>query len=136
MDLSEQRMFDELADKCGNRYLAVKFISKKARFLDSKLAKSVLISKLMTWVLTGREIDIESNINNLYKLNPDLIVMENYLEFVEDESVKRQVRKSYIASVRNRHLVYDTSEGLNRYKQNRANILLRMIWYQFELYAN
>lgn len=136
MDLSEQRMFDELVDKCGNRYLAVKFISKKARFLDSKLAKSVLISKLMTWVLTGKEIDIESNINNLYKLNPDLIVMENYLEFVGDESVKRQVRKSYIASVRNRHLVYDTSEGLNRYKQNRANILLRMIWYQFELYAN
>lgn len=129
-------MFDELVDKCGNRYLAVKFISKKARFLDSKLAKSVLISKLMTWVLTGKEIDIESNINNLYKLNPDLIVMENYLEFVGDESVKRQVRKSYIASVRNRHLVYDTSEGLNRYKQNRANILLRMIWYQFELYAN
>ena len=126
--------FQELADKCGNVYLAVNYLSRLARKLNYKVPGGVLSSKLLTWALTGDEPNTKFDFNSYYNLSPDIAMMESYLEYVSDPAVKSSVRMSYMASVKRHHLIYSYDTELDIHDQARVRVLLRMIWSEnFEL---
>lgn len=125
---NEHKLFDELADKCGNRYLAVKYIAKLGRYLNYDVPGGLLGSQLLTWALTGQQPETKFDFNNYYKVNAELACLEETLEYVTNDAVKRSVRKSYALSVRHHHLIYHYDDSLDQYEQGRVRILLRMIW--------
>ena len=55
MEIADFKAIDELSQKCGNKYLAVKFLAKAARKLgEEKKDYHISESKLLQWVLTGQ----------------------------------------------------------------------------------
>lgn len=129
MLISDLTIFNELAEKVGNRYATSMYVSKAARQLAKKLPKYIIESYLIHWVLTEED---PKNLK-IYSREPgDRRYMNDLLCWIEDEDVNSAVREMYSKSVKSHHLVYNSSKKLNKHQQDRANILLRMIWYQFE----
>lgn len=132
MWIEDKQRFEDLAYKCGNVYLATNYIAKAARQLDSSLPVHFLESNLLSWALYGHyppKSAVSARINNS---DPDIASLEDYLCYVDDEDVCKSVRECYRKSIQSRHLVYCTNKQLNSYQLERVNIILRMIWYQFE----
>ena len=121
--------FDKLVEACGNRYLAVMFLSESARKLGKiKKEYHLFESKLLQWVLTGQcpytEIQLES-----MKERHNSEGLDAILCWVADKQVSDEVRFLYKKSIKNRRITYSTNENLSTSKCDRANILLRMVWY-------
>lgn len=132
MWIEDRNRFEELANKCGNVYLATNYIAKAARQLDSSLPVHFLESNLISWALSGEHpsrSEISARRNNS---DPDIANLEDYLCYVDDEDVCESVRECYQKSIKNHHLVYCTNKQLNMYQLERVNIILRMTWYKFE----
>lgn len=129
MLISDLKLFNELSEKIGNRYVAVQYISYAAREFATKLPRYIIESYLIHWVLTGENPD---HIHVVLRENADIRFMNDVLSWIEDEEVNRTVRKMYFDSVKSRHLVYKSAKSLEKHRQDRAKILLRMIWYQFD----
>ena len=122
-------LFNKLANICGNRYLAVKYLSSQSRSLGAQSEGTVLESKLLTWALTGTPPYSIEEMRRRKEYDSDVAELEDYLCYVDDEEVANQVRKYYRISLRNRHVVLDDSSTLDTYRQMRVNVILRMIWY-------
>ena len=129
MFTENQPLFNKLADICGNRYLAVRYLASKSRKLGDKYSEAVMESKLLTWALTGVPPYSEDELDRRVKLDSDVAELEDYLCYVDDDEVAEQVRLYYIKSLRNRGVVLDSSNTLDTYRQMRVNVILRMIWY-------
>ena len=127
-------LFEQLADKCGNRYLAVMYVARASRALfrslSEKFSVDLIESHVITWALTGQVPDIEK-----LPLRPsdcsEISSILDFLSYVEDEEVKEKVIEQYKKSVKEKHLVYITDRSMSIYRKDRINILLRMIWYDF-----
>lgn len=126
-------LFNELADRCGNRYLAARYIASVARRLGKKSKGVVIESKLITWALTGEQPYDDEELERRRQFDSDVAELEDYLCYVDDSEVAAQVRKYYKISLHNRHVTLDNSNELDTYRQMRVNIILRMIWYGFKL---
>lgn len=121
--------FDKLVEACGNRYLAVMFISESARKLGQQQSKyQISESKLIQWILTGEcpytEVQLAARKKREIDEGVDLILC-----WVYDAEVVTEVKKCYKKSVNRQKLIYATSHNLPQSKIDRINILLRMIWY-------
>ena len=131
--LNNLKQFNELAEKCGNKYLTAKYLAASARNfgLNPKYHGLILESKLISWALTGIQpySDKELEKRRRLQVDSDLAEVEDYLCYVDDEEVKEQVRKYYRASIRSKHVVLDESNKLDKYRQMRVNVIVRMMWY-------
>ncbi len=126
---SSLKLFNELAEVCGNRYLAIKYLSHQSRDLGHQSKGKVTESKLISWALTGEQPYSNQELERRKVLDIDIAELEDYLCYVDDKEVANQVRKYYQLSVRSKHVVLDTSQSLDLYRQMRVNVILRMIWY-------
>lgn len=131
MELCELEKLKQIEEACGNKYLAIKILSKKTRELGKQnRVYHISESKLLQWILTGEcpystaELDLRKMVSE----NVDNI--NEYLAYVDDEEVCDIVRELYKTSIRNRHLTYYTDKSISPGRVSRINILLRMIWYQ------
>lgn len=122
-------LFNELAEACGNRYLATKYLASQSRVLGRQSQGLVLESKLITWALTGVQPYDDEELERRRCYDVDVAELEDYLCYVNDKEIADQVRKQYILSLRNKHVVLDDSQTLDVYRQMRVNVILRMIWY-------
>lgn len=129
MLISDLQLFNELADKLENRYLATWYISCCARKFAEKLPKYIIESYLIHWVLIGEN---PNNIKVRIRDDADTQFMNEILCYVSDQKVSNAVKEMYHQSIKKRHLVYESNQDLNNGQTDRAKILLRMIWYQFE----
>ena len=133
MGLQSLCEFNKLADACGSSYAAVRWLSKESRRLGvENSCYHILESKLLTWALTGKCPYTRSQLafrKLAWREHQD--DLEDILEFVSDEDVADLVRSNYSKSVKNRHLTLCDHADLGESRLNRANILLRMAWYQF-----
>ena len=129
MLISDLQLFDELAKKLGNRYLATAYVSQSARIFAQGLPKYIIESYLIHWVLIGED---PKHIRARIRDDADVRYMNEVLCYIYDEDVCKAVRNLYKKSIRARHLVYQSDIDLNKYQADRVKILLRMIWYQFE----
>ena len=121
--------FDKLVEACGNRYLAVMFLSESARKLgEEKKEYHISESKLLQWVLTGHCPYSEAQLE-LMKEKRSNEGLDTILCWVTDKQVTNEVRFLYKKSVRNHKLTYSNNTNLSASKCDRVNILLRMIWY-------
>lgn len=123
----DKNLFPVLVEMCGNRYLAVKFISQCSRRLALKLPKWIIESKLITWALTGEEPDVSRYVN--LHVDPDMRDLEDYLCYISDENIKYCVRRSYVESIRHHHLLYVYKQSMNEYDQTRVRVVVRILWY-------
>lgn len=129
MVIDDLYTFDRLAESCGNRYLAVMFLSESARKLGSKKKDyQIAESKLLQWVLTGTCPYSNKQLDRMKKKVSDDGI-ENILSWVSDQFVVDKVRFLYKSSIRRRKLLYYRDSKLTKSKVDRINILLRMIWY-------
>lgn len=134
MNLHNLERFKELERSCGNRYLAIRFISTNARDLgqdnqDYHISESYLIE----WVLTGKCPYTEQELARRKEVHENVDNINEYLSYVDDEDIRDEVRKLYKTSVQTKHLTYCTNKALSRGRRSRVNVLLRMIWYHFSL---
>jgi len=129
MLISDLQLFNELSSKIGNRYVAVQYVSYAAREFAKKLPRYIIESYLIHWVLTGEN---PNHIHVALRENADIRFMNDILSWIEDDAVSNAVRQMYSDSVKARHLVYKSAKSLETHQQDRAKILLRMIWYQFD----
>lgn len=121
--------FDKLVEACGNRYLAVMFISESARKLGQKRKEyRISESKLIQWILTGNCPYTDAQLE-IMKERPNDEGLEKILCWVTDEQVVKEVKFLYKRSIHNRKLTYSNSNALSQSRIDRVNILLRMIWY-------
>jgi len=128
MEIREIDRFNELAESCGNRYLAVNWIAKWTRSLGNSYKDyQILESKLLTWAITGHCPYIESELEKR-RVVTSYDKLEEFLCWVSDERVKTCVKEAYRQSVKGRKLTLVNSDKLNKYEISRANILLRMFW--------
>ena len=128
---NDHTKFEELAESCGNRYMAIQYVAKMSRKLGKTIPRYMLESKLLTWALTGERPPTRNLYRILYARNPDLRALNEYLMYVEDEEISSTVRYMYLRSVRSRHLVYDHEKELEENKLARARIILRMVWSDY-----
>ena len=126
---SDLTIFNEFAEKVGNRYVAAKYIADSARCFATHLPKYIIESYLIHWVLIGEKPE---HIQVKVRDPEDIRYMNDLLCWIDDEEVVDAVKELYSKSIKNRHLVYQSTKSLSKYQQDRASILLRMIWYQFE----
>ena len=131
---SNLKQFNKLAERCGNRYLAIRYLATIARRHGIQSHGTILESKLLTWALTGEQPYSDDMIETRrhIKLDSDLADLEDYLCYIDDAEVADRVRICYRESVHNRHLTLDSSNALDYYRQMRVNVILRMMWYGFE----
>lgn len=121
--------FDKLVEACGNRYLAVMFISESARKLGQQRKEyRISESKLIQWILTGNCPYTDNQLESM-KIKQCDEGVETILCWVSDKEVAKEVKFLYKRSVHNHKLVYSTNTKLGQNRIDRANILLRMIWY-------
>lgn len=123
--------FNKLAEACGNRYVAIKWLSSETRRLFAKNRNySLLESRVLTWALTGTcpysRFELERR-NISHKVDH----IDELLEFVLDEDVCNEVRTFYKISVKNKQLTLCDRVDLGESRLERTNILLRMAWYNF-----
>ena len=126
---SDRYLFESLAKQCGSRYLAVWFLAKGSRKLASTLPPGVIESKLITWVLTGAQPEIEAYLLKRQDSYIEMKNLSNMVDYVEDESIRNCVILSYKHSVKNHHLLYEYTDGMPEADRTRVRILTRMAWY-------
>ena len=124
--------FNELANDIGNRYEAVMLVCQWARQLEQQYSNyHISSSKLIDWVIQGK-----CPYNNAELLSRRIITrddeIDNLLEWVGDEEVKKEVKYLYKKSVKHRHLELRDDVNINKYKRSRINIILRMMWYSVD----
>ena len=129
MLISDLCLFNDFAERVGNRYIATSYIAHAARKFSEKLPKYIIESYLIHWVLTGED---PKKIRASIRDDVDTRYLNEILCYVCDQSVNQAVREMYKKSIKNRHLVYESNIELDRYQYDRAKILLRMIWYQLD----
>lgn len=129
MLISDLSLFNQFADKVGNRYIATSYIAHAARKFSTELPRYIIESYLIHWVLVGED---PKHIKASIRDDADTRYMNEILCYVCDQEVVSAVREMYSMSVKARHLVYESNMNLNANQLDRAKILLRMIWYQFE----
>ncbi len=112
---------------CGNRYLAVKFISRCSRKLSESLPKWIIESRLITWALTGEDPDVSKYVNA--NLDIDVMEMEDALCYISDEEIKYCVRRSYKESVHRHHLIYVYKQSMDEERRARVRVIVRILWY-------
>lgn len=124
--------FEKLAEACGNRYAAIKWLSKQTRKLyKEKSCYKISEAKMLTWALTGKCPYSDSQLalrKHIYEIDN----LSEILEFVTDKEVINSVRTFYILSVRNKKLTLCDTNDLGENRLARVNILLRMAWYNFK----
>lgn len=124
--------FNKLAEACGNRYVAVKWLSKQARKLyKEKSCYKISESKMITWALTGKCPYSDSQLA-MRKHVCEIDNLSEILEFVSDKEISNSVRTFYILSVKNKKLTLCDNYELGENRLERVNILLRMAWYNFK----
>lgn len=129
MLLNDLNRFEEFAESCGNRYLAIRWISKWARQLAAEYRDyAIAESKLLQWVITGHCPYIESELELHRRPTLDDELSE-VLEWVSDKEVVSEVRNLYIKGIKNRRLITCSRKDFSKSKISRTNILLRMVWY-------
>jgi len=126
--LNDLVLFNQFAEKLGNRYAASVCIAKLSRQYSRNLPGPVIESKLAHWVLTGQDPD---KLHIKPRRDPDVEFMEDLLCYVDDVQVCNEVRSCYKMSILNRHLIYSCNTNLSKYQQERVSIILRMCWYSF-----
>ena len=128
----DSRLFEELAQKCGNRYLAVRWLATAARQLAAQIPGVIVESKLISWVLHDVPAS-EIKYRPIRNLDSDIDRMESLLEFVDDVDIQDAVRWGYKESLKHHHLIYSSNEEFNLDPNQavRARILLRMLWYGY-----
>lgn len=129
MLISDLNLFNEFATKVGNRYLATSYISQSARSFAEELPRYIIESYLIHWVLIGED---PQHIRVRIRDDAETRYMNEVLCYVYDKKVVDAVKYMYKNSIKNRHLVYSSNSDLSNSQLDRAKILLRMIWYQFE----
>ena len=125
--LQDKELFPIVEEMCGNRYLAIKFISSYSRRLSDKLPKWIIESRLMSWALTGEDPDISKYVN--VNVDPDLRDMEDMLCYISDPNIQHCVRNSYIQSIRHHHLLYVYKKSMDEYDRARIRVIVRILWY-------
>ena len=125
----DKDLFTELANKCGSRYFAAIFIARGARQLGINMPPGVIESKLITWVLTGYQPDIEEYLTHRQQGYVEYQNLATMLEYVMSPEVKKCVIKSYSKSIKLRHLVYLYSSDMPEDLKTRVRVLTRMAWY-------
>lgn len=129
MVIDDLHSFDRLVEACGNKYLAVVFISEAARRLGQQRKEyQISESKLIQWILTGTcpytDIQLE-----MRKKPKDDESLNRLLCWVIDKQVADEVRCLYRKSIHEQRLIYSHNASLSQSRIDRVNILLRMIWY-------
>ena len=129
MVINDSRRFDEFAKSCGNKYLAVRVIAKWARDLGEKFNEyNISESKLLEIVLNGKWYYSEYEMMQRKTVN-DADHIQDFLEWVMDDSVVEEVKYLYQKSVKNKGLQLCTNPYFTQGQRSKTNILLRMIWY-------
>ena len=129
MVIKDLKRFDEFARSFGNRYLAVRLISKWARELGQKFSEySILESRLLAAVLDGRCFYSEEELAIRKKPTTDDHI-EEFLEWVIDDDIVAEVKNLYKQSIKNRKLTECSNPNFSSGQIARTNVLLRMIWY-------
>lgn len=124
--------FEKLAEACGNRYVAIQWLSRESRKLfEENKDYRILESKMLSWALTGECPYSETQLARRKFVNK-LDNVDELLEYVTDEEVEQEVRTFYKASVKNRKLILCDRDDLGRSRLSRVNILLRMAWANFK----
>ena len=130
MKIEDFDRFNELAESCGNRYVAVIWVANWARNLGEQYADyHISESKLLEWVITGHCPYTHSQLESRRQNQIDESIIESVLEWVTDADVESEVRELYKKSVKSRKLIISQNTNLSLGQQTRTNILLRMIWY-------
>lgn len=128
MVINDVRRFDEFAESCGNRYVAVRTIAKWARDLGEKLNDyHISESKLIEIILNGKYYS-EAEMDHRRRINDDDHI-EDLLEWVIDDEIANEVRYLYRQSIRKRTLQYCSNLKFSQGEISKINILLRMLWY-------
>ncbi len=124
--------FLEIEKACGNKYLAINMLSRSTRELSQNSQEYHLLdSKLLEWVVTG-QAPYSDEILELRKQKYEILDdLDDLLVEVSDEEVVDTVKMNYKLSVQNKKLTLKINPLLSKSEQSRANILLRMIWYNF-----
>jgi hypothetical protein len=129
MKIEDLDRFNELAESCGNRYLAVTWVANCARNLGKQYADyHIPESKLLDWVITGHCPYTDSQLERRRQNQIDESIIESVLEWVTDADVESEVRRLYKKSVKSRKLITSENTNLSPGQQTRTGILLRMIW--------
>lgn len=129
MEIKDLDRFRELAESCGNQYLAINLISRWARELGDQYADCQIDeSKLLQWVITGHCPYLESELA-YRRIRNDDSTLNDILEWVTDNEISDEVRDLYRLSVKQKHIVYCIRADFNQSQIDRVNILLRMAWY-------
>lgn len=132
MEILNNAQFNEFAEACGNRYLALQLFSEAVRKLESQYAECrIPESKFLTWVLTGQAPYSESKLEYRRYMNSKASEIDNILCQILDKRISDKVTLYYKRSVRNRHLTLCEDDKLSQPELDKINILLRMIWYNF-----
>lgn len=126
---TDRDLFESFARQCGSRYLAVWFLAKGSRRLASTLPPGVIESRLLTWVLTGAQPEIESYLLTRQDSYIEFKNLSEMIEYVEDDAIKKCVISSYKQSVKHRHLLYEYTENMLEADRVRVRVLTRMAWY-------
>ena len=133
MEIHDLDRFNKLAEAVGNRYQAIMFLSDTARCLGRKYACYRLSeSALLEWVITGTCPYSKAAMERRKIISEDVDHIDEYLEYVDDDTVQAVVRKLYKQSINEHHLILCKDENLSSGRRSRINILLRMIWYHFD----
>ena len=105
MVIDDLILFNKLARACGNRYIAVEFVSKTARKLG-KANKRYRISEamLLNWVITGQCPYTEAQLAQMQVKEDDDGVSDMLSEILDKEVVSEVVR-FYKMSVRRHRLI-------------------------------
>ena len=138
MSKLSQDSFDELARNIGNRYAAVRFISKQTHKLSIRYHYEIIDSQLISWILTGikpksviryeSQIKIENRIRSLSD-REITSVLDEILCYVDDSNICDSVRCSIIKSKELHHLIYVYKNIQNESQMARVRILTRMVWH-------
>lgn len=131
MVLNDIKRFNEFADSCVNRYVAVQTIAKWARDLGSELSDyRISESKLIEIILNGKYYTKGELSQRKRDDDPDHI--SDILEWAIDEKIVDEVKRLYRLSIKNKRLQSCNNTKFTSGEQSKINILLRMLWYSIE----
>ena len=129
MEIREIDRFNELAESCGNRYAAIKLVSKWARDFGIEFKDChILESRLIQWVITGKCPYVEEELQKR-RIVPNEDKINEVLCWVSDKSITNEVRYLYKESVHHRRLLTCNNNKLSKGQISRVNVLLRMTWF-------
>lgn len=127
MVINDVARFNEFAESCGNRYLAVRILAKWARELGEELHEyHISESKLLEIILNGKYYTDNQMSQRRSKSADNL---DDFLEWISDDRVINEVKYLYRQSVRRKRLQGCKNKTLSHGQRSRTNILLKMLWY-------